>query len=113
MGGKGNETTMQGGHVDAVDSQIQGLSKTLRDIQTESTYLWIRQKSHMKAVESIHYRVFWILRCGVSCFTWCNWFPSLRNQRHVVRPQSSMSSRMKATIHEIDGRIWPCRKKKK
>jgi len=56
--GKGNETTMQAGHVDAVDSQVQALSKTLRDIQTESTYLWIRQKSHMKAVESIHYRVF-------------------------------------------------------
>merc|ERR1719446_730584 len=57
--GRGNETNIKGEHVDAVDQQIEAISRELRDIQTESTYLWIRQKSHMKAVESIHRRVFW------------------------------------------------------
>ena len=36
---------------------MKSIEKTLVDIQTESTYLWIRQKSHMKAVENIHTRV--------------------------------------------------------
>lgn len=57
--GRGNDTNIKGEHVDAVDQQIEAISRELRDIQTESTYLWIRQKSHMKAVESIHRRVFW------------------------------------------------------
>jgi len=57
--GRGNETHMKGEHVSVVDQQIEAISKELKDIQTESTYLWIRQKSHMKTVETIHRRVFW------------------------------------------------------
>jgi len=57
--GRGNMTSIKGEHVEAVDQQIESISRELRDIQTESTYLWIRQKSHMKAVEGIHRRVFW------------------------------------------------------
>jgi len=55
--GKGNETHLQTEHLDSLEDHLKAVDKTLVDIQTESTYLWIRQKSHMKAVESIHTRV--------------------------------------------------------
>lgn len=55
--GKGNETHLQPEHLETVEDHVKAIDKTLVDIQTESTYLWIRQKSHMKAVESIHARV--------------------------------------------------------
>mmetsp|Transcript_58458 Transcript_58458/g.161719 ORF Transcript_58458/g.161719 Transcript_58458/m.161719 type:complete len:274 (-) Transcript_58458:179-1000(-) len=55
--GKGNETHLQAEHLVTVEDHVKSIDKTLVDIQTESTYLWIRQKSHMKAVESIHTRV--------------------------------------------------------
>jgi len=55
--GKGNETHLQAEHLETVEDHVKAIDKTLVDIQTESTYLWIRQKSHMKAVESIHTRV--------------------------------------------------------
>jgi len=57
--GAGNQTNIKKEHVHEVDSQIQSISKELKDIQSESTFLWIRQKAHMKQVESIHTRVFW------------------------------------------------------
>jgi len=72
--GKGNETTLQTEHLDTIDSHMQVIDRTLKDIQTESTYLWIRQKSHMKTVESIHRRVFWfcvvefLILMGISGF---------------------------------------------
>lgn len=72
--GKGNETTLQTEHLDTIDSHMQVIDRTLKDIQTESTYLWIRQKSHMKTVESIHRRVFWfcvvefLILVGISGF---------------------------------------------
>merc|ERR1712113_535233 len=55
--GKGNVTHLQPEHIDSMDEQVKAIDKTLVDIQTESTYLWIRQKSHMKTIESIHNRV--------------------------------------------------------
>mmetsp|Transcript_50516 Transcript_50516/g.101601 ORF Transcript_50516/g.101601 Transcript_50516/m.101601 type:complete len:259 (-) Transcript_50516:194-970(-) len=55
--GKGNETHLQAEHLGTLEDNVKNIDKTLVDIQTESTYLWIRQKSHMKAVESIHTRV--------------------------------------------------------
>lgn len=55
--GKGNETHLQAGHLTTVEDTVKAIDKTLVDIQTESTYLWIRQNAHMKAVESIHTRV--------------------------------------------------------
>jgi hypothetical protein len=72
--GKGNETTLQTEHLDTIDAHMQVIDRTLKDIQTESTYLWIRQKSHMKTVESIHRRVFWfcvvefLILVGISGF---------------------------------------------
>lgn len=55
--GKGNQTHLQAGHLTTVEDTVKAIDKTLVDIQTESTYLWIRQNAHMKAVESIHTRV--------------------------------------------------------
>jgi hypothetical protein len=55
--GKGNQTHLQPEHLNTIEEQVKAIDKTLVDIQTESTYLWIRQKSHMKTVESIHTRV--------------------------------------------------------
>jgi len=72
--GKGNETTLQAEHLDDIGTNMQVIERTLKDIQTESTYLWIRQKSHMKTVESIHRRVFWfcvvefLILVGISGF---------------------------------------------
>lgn len=72
--GMGNDTTLQTEHLNTMDQHVKGIERTLKDIQTESTYLWIRQKSHMKAVESIHQRVFWfcfvefLILIGVSGF---------------------------------------------
>jgi hypothetical protein len=55
--GKGNETHLQPEHLTTMEDHVKSIDKTLVDIQTESTYLWIRQKSHMKTVEGIHTRV--------------------------------------------------------
>lgn len=72
--GKGNETHLQAEHLDSMEDEIKSVDKKLVDIQTESTYLWIRQKSHMKAVESIHTRVLsfcvveFIILVGISGF---------------------------------------------
>lgn len=55
--GKGNDTHLQSEHLETLEDQIRTIDRTLIDIQTESTYLWIRQKSHMIAVETIHSRV--------------------------------------------------------
>lgn len=72
--GKGNDTTLQTEHLDTMEAHVKSIERTLKDIQTESTYLWIRQKSHMKTVESIHQRVFWfclvefVILVGVSGF---------------------------------------------
>mmetsp|Transcript_90165 Transcript_90165/g.254299 ORF Transcript_90165/g.254299 Transcript_90165/m.254299 type:complete len:281 (+) Transcript_90165:97-939(+) len=55
--GQGNETHLQPEHLVTMEDHVKAIDRTLVDIQTESTYLWIRQKSHMKTVESIHTRV--------------------------------------------------------
>eukprot|EP00927_Polykrikos_kofoidii_P024145 TRINITY_DN2201_c0_g1_i1.p1 TRINITY_DN2201_c0_g1~~TRINITY_DN2201_c0_g1_i1.p1 ORF type:complete len:295 (-),score=70.74 TRINITY_DN2201_c0_g1_i1:63-887(-) len=55
--GKGNETHLQPEHLTSLEDYLKTIDRTLVDIQTESTYLWIRQKSHMKTIESIHSRV--------------------------------------------------------
>lgn len=72
--GTGNATVLQAEHLTGIGANMQVIERTLKDIQTESTYLWIRQKSHMKTVESIHRRVFWfcvvefLILVGISGF---------------------------------------------
>merc|ERR1711920_296924 len=67
--GKGNETHLQTDHIDSMEEQVKAIDKSLVDIQTESTYLWIRQKSHMKTIESIHSRV--VSFCGLELVIIC------------------------------------------
>jgi len=55
--GKGNESSLKPEHLVTVQDHAKSIDKTLLDIQTESTYLWIRQQTNFKAVESIHTRV--------------------------------------------------------
>merc|ERR1711879_233449 len=72
--GKGNETHIHTEHLESLEDSVMAIEKNLVDIQTESTYLWIRQKSHMKAVDSIHTRVLsfcfleFLILLGVSGF---------------------------------------------
>eukprot|EP00927_Polykrikos_kofoidii_P024146 TRINITY_DN2201_c0_g2_i1.p1 TRINITY_DN2201_c0_g2~~TRINITY_DN2201_c0_g2_i1.p1 ORF type:complete len:299 (-),score=64.77 TRINITY_DN2201_c0_g2_i1:61-885(-) len=72
--GKGNETHLQPEHLTSLEDYLKTIDRTLVDIQTESTYLWIRQKSHMKTIESIHNRVLafsvleFLILVGVSGF---------------------------------------------
>lgn len=72
--GKGNQTHLQPEHLNTIEGHVKAIDRTLVDIQTESTYLWIRQKSHMKTVESIHTRVLafcvveFLILIGVSGF---------------------------------------------
>lgn len=55
--GKGNQTHLQTEHLSTMEDHVKAIDKFLVDVQTESTYLWIRQRSHMKTVEGIHTRV--------------------------------------------------------
>lgn len=72
--GKGNSTHLQKHHINTVEERVKAIDKRLLDIQTEATYLWIRQKSHMKAIENIHNRVFafcvleFLILTGVASF---------------------------------------------
>jgi len=73
MLGKGNSTTLSEQHIQSLDTKIKVISRAIKDIQTESTYLWIREKAHMKTIESIHRRVLgfcvveFMIIVGVSC----------------------------------------------
>ncbi len=45
-----------------LNSVTQGISQVdslLKEIQTEASYMWIKQKSHMKAVSAINSRIYW------------------------------------------------------
>lgn len=72
--GKGTGAPLHAGHLNDLESYTQVIERKLREIQTESTYLWIRQNAHMKTVESVHRRVFWfcflqlIVLLSMSCF---------------------------------------------
>merc|ERR1712113_1250202 len=43
--GKGNETHLQAEHLETVEDHVKAIDKTLVDIQTESTYLWIDSRA--------------------------------------------------------------------
>eukprot|EP00415_Alexandrium_ostenfeldii_P000197 UN0197 len=83
--GKGNETHLQAEHLDTLEDHVKSIDKTLVDVQTESTYLWIRLKSHMKGVESIRTRV--LAFCVVEFLIPCRplGFPGLLHQGLALR----------------------------
>ena len=50
---------MKSNDLNPLTEGISAIEATLREIQSESSYLWIKQKSHMKAVSSINSKVYW------------------------------------------------------
>uniref|UniRef100_A0A0G4FSA1 GOLD domain-containing protein n=1 Tax=Chromera velia CCMP2878 TaxID=1169474 RepID=A0A0G4FSA1_9ALVE len=72
--GRGNDTALAPAHLSTMDEHMSKIEMSLKDIQSESTYMWIRQRSHMKAVESTNGKVFWfsllelLVLCVISAF---------------------------------------------
>eukprot|EP00386_Alphamonas_edax_P001499 GDKI01004498.1.p1 GENE.GDKI01004498.1~~GDKI01004498.1.p1 ORF type:complete len:277 (-),score=85.96 GDKI01004498.1:83-913(-) len=65
--GQGNDTALQPAHLQSLDENIQKVDKQLKDIQSDSTYLWIRQRSHMRAVQSTNSKTFWFALVEFLC----------------------------------------------
>jgi hypothetical protein len=42
-----------------MEDRVKAVDSSLREIQTEGSYLWIRQKSQLQAIEDVNSRVFW------------------------------------------------------
>ena len=57
--GVGQHTALKSNDLDSLTEGISQIETALKEVQSESSYLWIKQKSHMKAVGSINSRVFW------------------------------------------------------
>lgn len=57
--GTGEQKTLKTKDLASLQDGIGYIENALREIQSESSYLWIKQKSHMKAVTNINSRVFW------------------------------------------------------
>lgn len=57
--GVGEHNALKSQDVTSVADGFTRVEAALKEIQSESSYLWIRQKSHMKAVSSINSRVYW------------------------------------------------------
>lgn len=58
--GAGNETTLSIQHVNDANEHVMAVARMIRDIHSESQYLWKRQKSQMTTVQSTHSRTFWL-----------------------------------------------------
>ncbi|CEM33699.1 unnamed protein product [Vitrella brassicaformis CCMP3155] len=87
--GMGNDTALQPTHLNPMEDHLSTIDRQLRDIQAESTYLWVRQRSHMKAVEGTKQRVLWfaavqfIVLMGVSAFQ-VYYIKSLLSDRRIL-----------------------------
>jgi hypothetical protein len=57
--GMGEHNALKPQDVTSVTEGFTRVEASLKEIQSESSYLWIRQKSHMKAVSTINSRVYW------------------------------------------------------
>ena len=57
--GAGSRSTLKQEHLLTMDDRIKAVDNSLREIQTEGSYLWIRQKSQLQAIEDVNSRVFW------------------------------------------------------
>jgi len=58
--GKGLRNWLSSDHIASLDTRMQQIEKALVDIQSESTYLWVRQMSAMKGMVTVNSRVFWL-----------------------------------------------------
>ena len=57
--GAGSRSTLKQEHLLTMDDRIKAADSSLREIQAEGSYLWIRQKSQLQAIEDVNSRVFW------------------------------------------------------
>jgi len=57
--GTGEQKTLKTKDLSSLQDGIGYIENALREIHSESSYLWIKQKSHMRAVSTINTRVFW------------------------------------------------------
>jgi len=57
--GVGENKNLKSGDLTSLTDGISVIETSMKEIQSESSYLWIKQKSHMKAVSAINSRVFW------------------------------------------------------
>jgi hypothetical protein len=57
--GVGENKTLKPGDLTSLTDGVSAIESSMREIQSESSYLWIKQKSHMLAVSAINSRVFW------------------------------------------------------
>jgi hypothetical protein len=57
--GVGESNALKPQDLNSVTDGIAKVDSMLREIQSESSYLWIKQKSHMKAVADINSRGYW------------------------------------------------------
>jgi hypothetical protein len=57
--GVGENKALKSGDLTSLTDGVSRIESSMREIQSESAYLWIKQKSHMRAVNDINSRVFW------------------------------------------------------
>jgi hypothetical protein len=57
--GVGEHHALKSQDLDSVTTGVARVESTLKEIQSEASYMWIKQKSHMKAVASINSRIYW------------------------------------------------------
>lgn len=58
--GAGNETSLRSEQLRSVEDNMFAVTRMVQEIVTESTYLWGRQKSHIRAVARSANRVIWL-----------------------------------------------------
>jgi hypothetical protein len=57
--GVGETKALKKDDLNSVTDGILKVDSMLKEIQTEASYMWIKQKSHMKAVSAINSRIYW------------------------------------------------------
>ena len=57
--GVGEHRALKSHDLNPLTDGMSAIDSTLKEIQSESSYLWIKQKSHMKAVSSINSKIYW------------------------------------------------------
>ena len=57
--GVGESKALKKQDLNGVTDGISKVDGLLKEIQTEASYMWIKQKSHMKAVSSMNSQIYW------------------------------------------------------
>ena len=57
--GVGESKALKKNDLSSVTDGISQVDSMLKEIQTEASYMWIKQKSHMKAVSGMNSQIYW------------------------------------------------------